>query len=213
MLIADPLLVDPDSLDGEHTISGLQPARIELIVRDDEEEDDAQRGGEAAVDQENNLPRGDGSAVFAGTHGNPVRDQAAEDLAEAVEGEPKARAETLLALGVPLAREESEARCDSCLEDSQEDCICCQKGGRFRQSTVNKSSSQRYECQGSLHTGTKNSERQDGKDIHLIATAPPKSDTVANNANTVPQATTQKAEYFARGSLCKSRLVGYSQAR
>jgi hypothetical protein len=57
MLVADSLLVDSDSLDGQDTVSRLQPPCVELVVRDDEEEDNSQGRGEASVDEENDLPR------------------------------------------------------------------------------------------------------------------------------------------------------------
>lgn len=121
MLVADALLVDPHSLDGQHAVSRRQPARVELVVGHDEEEDDAQRGGQAAVDQKHNLPGRDGGPALTGADRDAVGHQAAEDLAEAVEREPEPRAHALFALGIPLRGEEGEAWGDGGFEDAEED--------------------------------------------------------------------------------------------
>lgn len=122
VLIADALLIDADSLDGEDAVPRLQPPSVELVVRHDEKEDNAQHSGQTAVDEEDDLPGGDGRTVFARPDRNAVGDQSAEDLSEAVEGEPEADAGALFALRVPLGCEKGESRGDGGFEDAQEDC-------------------------------------------------------------------------------------------
>ena len=46
-----------------------------------------------------------------------------------------------------------------------------------------------------------------------MATAPEKLETVAKRANVKPHMKTQAEEYFASGSRCSNRFVGYYQAR
>lgn len=56
MLVADALLVDPDSLNCENAILLAQPSSIELVVRNDEQEDDADRHSQKSSKEEDNLP-------------------------------------------------------------------------------------------------------------------------------------------------------------
>lgn len=122
MFVTDTLLVDSNSFDGEHTISGFQPACVELIIWHHKEEYHTQKGGQAAVDQKHDLPRCYGGTVFAGTNGDAVRYETSEDLTEPVETEPDPYPGALFLLGVPLRSEQSEPRCDCCFEDAEEDC-------------------------------------------------------------------------------------------
>lgn len=122
MFVTDALLIDPDSFNGQHPILGLQPACVELIVRHHEEENDAQKGGQASIDQEDDLPRCDGGTMLAGTDGDAVRDETSKDLSEPVETEPYSGPSALFFLGVPLRSEQCESRCDGSFEDAQEDC-------------------------------------------------------------------------------------------
>jgi hypothetical protein len=102
VLVSNTLLVDPDSFDGQDSVTRLQPSSIELVVRHDEQEDNAQTCCETAIDQKYDLPGCDCCAMLAGPDRDAVGDEAAEDLTEAVEREPKAGTGALLLLRVPL---------------------------------------------------------------------------------------------------------------
>lgn len=58
VLVANALLIDPDSLDGEPTVEWTQPACIQLIVRDEDDEEYPNSSCEQAGDKEDDLPRG-----------------------------------------------------------------------------------------------------------------------------------------------------------
>lgn len=121
MFVSNALLIDSHSLDCQDPITRLQPPPVELVVRNDKEEDDPQSGRQAAIDEEDDFPGSDGGTAFSGTHCDAVCDQTAEDLTKSVEGEPDAGSCALFFLGPPLRRDESEARCYSSLKDTQKD--------------------------------------------------------------------------------------------
>lgn len=121
MFVSNALLIDSHSLYCEDPITRLQPPCVELVVRNDKEEDDSQSGRQAAVDEEDDFPGSNGRTTFPGTHCDAVCDQTAEDLTESVEGEPDAGSCALLFLGPPLRSNESETRCYGSFKDTQKD--------------------------------------------------------------------------------------------
>lgn len=102
MFVADTLLVDLDTRHGQDPVFFLQPAGIELAVRNDPQEDYSQGHREQPCEQEHDLPWLDGRTMLRRTNCNAVCHQAAEDLAPAVEAEPYIDSTILFLLGVPL---------------------------------------------------------------------------------------------------------------
>ena len=121
MLIPNPLLIDPDPLNRQHTIPRLQPPRIELIVWHDEPEHNPQHCGQAPIHEKHNLPPCDRRRVLLRAHRDAIRDEATKNLTPAIETEPKPGARALLLLRVPLGCEEGEAGRDGRLEDAEEE--------------------------------------------------------------------------------------------
>lgn len=102
MLIADALLVDAHAGDGQHAILLLEPAAVQLVIRDDPEEDDPEGDGEEARYEEDDLPGFDGRAVSLGADCDAVCHESSEELAPAIETEPDVDATALFLFGVPL---------------------------------------------------------------------------------------------------------------
>ena len=121
MLVANALLVLPHPLHRQHTVPRLQPPCIQLVVRYDEPEHHAQYRRQQSEHQKDDPPRLDGRSTLARPHRNAIRDEAPDDLAEAVEREPDTRPGALLPFGVPLGGEEGEAGGDGRLEDAEEE--------------------------------------------------------------------------------------------
>lgn len=121
MFVSNALLIDSHSLHCEDAVTRLQPPCVELVVRNDKEEDDSQSGRQAAVDEEDDFPGSDGCTTLSGTHCDAVCNQTAEDLTESVEGEPDTGSCALFFLGPPLRCDESETGCYGSLKDTQKD--------------------------------------------------------------------------------------------
>lgn len=102
MLVANSLLVDAHPRDSQDPVFFLQPARVQLVIWDNPEEDAAQHDGQQTRYEEDDFPGFDGGAVFSCTDGDAVCDDAANDLADAVEAEPDVDAAALFSLCVPL---------------------------------------------------------------------------------------------------------------
>jgi len=60
VFVSDALLVRPNSLDSHDAVPRLQPPRVELIVRHDKPKYDAQGSGQQSIDEEDDLPSGNG---------------------------------------------------------------------------------------------------------------------------------------------------------
>jgi hypothetical protein len=80
MRVANALIVHADSLERQNAVFFAQPAAIELVVRHDPEEDDADARGEQASNEEYDFPGLDGRPGLAAPDGDSVCDKAAEDL-------------------------------------------------------------------------------------------------------------------------------------
>lgn len=84
MLVPDSLTVHPDALDSKDPVFLAEPATIQLVIRNDPEEDDSDGGSEKPCDKEDNLPRFEARAVLAASDSYSVGDETAEDLREDV---------------------------------------------------------------------------------------------------------------------------------
>lgn len=102
MFVANALLVDSHTRNRQDAIFFTQPARVELVVRYNPKEDQAQAEGEQTRYQEDDLPRLDGGPVLLGPDCDAVGDESAEDLAYSVEAEPNVDSDTLFLFGIPL---------------------------------------------------------------------------------------------------------------
>lgn len=102
VLVSDSLLVGPHAGHRQNAVFLLQPPRVELAVWDDPEEDQTQDDGQQTGDEEDDLPGLDGGAVFGGSNGDTVRDEASEDLTPAIKAEPDVDTAALFLFGVPL---------------------------------------------------------------------------------------------------------------
>lgn len=102
MLVSNTLLIASDTLNSEDSIFLAEKTCVELTVRNDPEEDETDADGQASSNQKNDLPGFNGGAVETRTFCDAISYQTAEDLCEAVEGEPDTCARTLLFLSVPL---------------------------------------------------------------------------------------------------------------
>lgn len=141
-LVSDTLLVDSDTLNSEVAVLFRQPSRVQLVVGNDEQEDDANPGTVSVEShrmrllqqsmlyvrhrqqtngQEDNLPARKRRAILVDTLGDPIGYQASEDLGETIETEPYTSARALLLLGVPLRGNQREARRHSTLADTEEE--------------------------------------------------------------------------------------------
>lgn len=102
MLITNTLLVNAHPRNSQDPVFFLQPACVQLVIRDNPEEDTAQCDGQESRYEEDDFPRCDGGTVFPCADRDAVCDDAADDLADAVEAEPDIHAAALFSLGVPL---------------------------------------------------------------------------------------------------------------
>jgi len=68
------LLILPNPLNRQNLILLTQEPRIKLIIRDDEEEDNANHNRQQACPQEVDLPAFNGGAMFVHAAGNGVCD-------------------------------------------------------------------------------------------------------------------------------------------
>lgn len=102
VLVTDTLLVDAHPGNGQNPILLAQPARIQLVIRHNPQENQTQRDSQQTGDEEDNLPRSDQGSVFLRADSDSVRDATADDLAHAVEAEPDINAATLFSLRIPL---------------------------------------------------------------------------------------------------------------
>lgn len=72
VLVADTLLVDADTLDAESSVIFAEPASVELVVRHDEKEDDADGNSNKPCDEEYDFPGSDGGRMYAGAVGDSI---------------------------------------------------------------------------------------------------------------------------------------------
>lgn len=88
VLVSNPLLVHPHTLDRQYLILLAQPSAVELVVRHNPEEEEANAGSEQAGDKKDDLPRFDDRASLAATDCNSICNDTTKDLCPSVEAEP-----------------------------------------------------------------------------------------------------------------------------
>jgi hypothetical protein len=108
MLVPDSLLTDLDPRNSQDAFFSLQPASVQLVIRDDSEEDKPQNDGQESSPQEHSLPRRNRSPAFFTSFRDTVCNESSENLAPAAEAEPEVDAAALLIFCVPLRCQESE---------------------------------------------------------------------------------------------------------
>lgn len=113
VFISNALLIDAHSLNGQDSVSWLQPPSSELVVRYNEPKHHAEHCGQAAIDEEHDFPRSDCCTVLSRADGDSIGHQSAKDLSEAVEREPDSGSCSLFFLGPPLRGDESPAGSDA----------------------------------------------------------------------------------------------------
>jgi hypothetical protein len=121
VLVTDTLLIDTDAFNGKDAIFFAQPSSVKLVVGYREEENYTNRSGQQPSKKENDLPTSNGSWVGFRAFSDAIRNDATEDLREAVKREPDACSRSLLFFRVPLAGKECEARRYSGFEYSEEE--------------------------------------------------------------------------------------------
>lgn len=104
MLVSDTLLIASHTLDGKNLVFLTEETCVELIVRDDPEEDEADAYGQASGNQEDDLPGLNVGSVKTSAFRDAVRHQTTEDLCKSIERKPDTCARTLFLLGIPLNR-------------------------------------------------------------------------------------------------------------
>jgi len=101
-LVADSLLVDSHALNGEDTLFFWEPACVQLVVGQEEEDEPAGNDGEEAGEEENGAPGCHGEFRRLAAVGKCIGDKPSEDLGEAVKGDPDPNSGALLGFCVPL---------------------------------------------------------------------------------------------------------------
>lgn len=102
VLVTNSLLVDADTRNSQYSVLFLQPARVQLVIRYDPEENAAQCDCQETRHKEDDLPRRDRGAVLPRADGNAVCDDTANNLSDTVEAEPDVHPAALFFLGIPL---------------------------------------------------------------------------------------------------------------
>lgn len=110
MLISNTLLVNSDTSDRQHAVLLLQPPRVQLVIRHNPQEHDAQTNRQQPSHQEDNLPRLNRRAVLGCADRNAVGNHTTENLADAIEAEPDVDSDALFVFGVPLSVVSMDAR-------------------------------------------------------------------------------------------------------
>lgn len=116
---ADAGLVDTDVLEQGHLFADRQPLGLHRRIGDEQDDREANDDGQAAEGDKHNAPAGQGGGGRDVLEA--VRDDAADDLAEAEAEVPERETRSLLRLGVPLAADDGEGGGDGGLEDAEED--------------------------------------------------------------------------------------------
>lgn len=102
MLVSDTLLIASDTLNGKDLVFLAEETCVELIVRNDPEEDEADADGQASGNQEDDLPGLNVGSVQASAFRDAISHQTTKDLCESVERKPDTCPRTLFLLGIPL---------------------------------------------------------------------------------------------------------------
>jgi len=103
VLVSNTLLVNADTSNSQDAIFLVQPARIELVIWHNPEENQTKTNGQQAGNKEDDFPRLDGGAVLFSANSDPVGYYTAENLAYAVEAEPDVDTASLFVFRVPLS--------------------------------------------------------------------------------------------------------------
>jgi hypothetical protein len=92
VLVSNALCIYANPLDRKNPVLLTQPAAVELVIRYDPKEEDADTSSEQPSDQENDLPRLNSSSGLSTPDSDTVSDTSTEDLRPSVEAEPNASA-------------------------------------------------------------------------------------------------------------------------
>lgn len=203
VLVSDSLLIASNTLNGKDLVFLAEETCVELIVRDDPEEDEADADGQASGDQEDDLPGLNVGSMETGSFCDAIRHQATEDLCESVKREPDACARTLFLLGVPL----NVVSIFCMTSDIFVAYLRCQQGESRCYSRFSNLSSDQLRVAWSLQESC-----HIPPSMKRTATPPEKFLTAANVHKVIPQRMMLQAEYFPSGSRCSNLFVGYSQA-